>query len=296
LFYKRRVTAPAPFLVQATLGRPVTVAGVGLHSGSPARLTLRPAPPDKGIVFRRLSGGPVEDVRAHWKRYSRQYLCSGVVGTSGVPILTVEHLLAALAVLGIGNLVAEIHGNEVPILDGSALPWLDQLEAAGVVAQDAPRRRLRVLRPVEVRKGPARVRIEPADRFTLHVTNALAPFGRMAWDGEPTPARFRAEIAPSRSHGPLWAIVPKLFFAATGQARLRGASPRTVALTVGPFYLGGRRVRDEPVRHRVLDLVGDLSLAGLPLLGRVTAHHPGHTINGAFVRKLMKDQAAWVET
>ena len=278
---------------QATLAGPVSLSGIGLHTGRQVEVTLRPAAPDHGIVVRRRSGGPAEDVPALHRHYVRQYLCSGIQGASGVPILTVEHLLASLSVFGIDNALVELDGSEIPICDGSALAWCAAIEEAGAAVQAAPRRSLRVLAPVEVRKGDSWLRIEPDDHFSLTVIYRLRPFAGQSWSGVPTPETFRREIAPSRSHGPLAAVLAKLYFAATGQPHLRGASPRTVALTIGRHYLGGMRLPDEPVRHRTLDLIGDLALAGLPLIGRVTAMQPGHGLNGAFVHTLMKRKDCW---
>jgi UDP-3-O-[3-hydroxymyristoyl] N-acetylglucosamine deacetylase len=281
---------------QATLGCAFTVEGIGLHTGRQSRVRVRSAPPGKGIVFRRLTGGPAEDVRATWKNFRRQYLCSGIAGASGVPILTVEHLLAALSVFGIDNAVVELHGNEIPILDGSAQRWCTELERAGVIVQDTPRRSLRVLAPVEARqRNGSFVRIEPAEEFALDVSTSHAPFRPARWRGVPTVATFTDQIAPARSHGPAVGLLAKYAFALTGRAdRLRGVGPRTVALTVRRFYIGGMRLPDEPVRHRTLDLIGDLALAGYPLIGAVVARDPHHALNARLVRALMKQRSAWV--
>jgi UDP-3-O-[3-hydroxymyristoyl] N-acetylglucosamine deacetylase len=226
----------------------------------------------------------------------QQYMCTGIQGTSGSVVRTVEHLLASLSAFGIDNAIIEIEGEELPILDGSALPWCHSILKAGLAEQDAPRRYLRIMRPVELVEDPGRwLRIEPADSFSLRVTSDPPGFGLLTWDGEPSPERFLREIAPSRSHGPLIGYFAKLFFALTRQSRLRGVSFRTVAFTVKGRYLGGMRIPDEPVRHRVLDLLGDLALTGMPLLGRVTGHGTSHRLNNLFVRTLMESTDAWQE-
>lgn len=282
---------------QATVARPIGLSGIGLHSGKRATVTVGPAGADAGIVIRRRSGGPVEDVRALWKNYRRGFRCTGLAGESGQPILTVEHLLASLSAFGIDNALIELDGSEIPIRDGSARDWCAELQAAGIEEQDAPRRYLRVIEPVLVEKYGASLRIDPADGFSLHVTTLQRPFAGLTWEGAPTATTFAREIAPSRSHGPLAGMFAKYYFAAKGLPRLRGAGPRTVALTIGRHYLGGMRLPDEPVRHRALDLIGDLSLAGYPLLGRVTAMQPSHALNASFVRTLMKRTGSWrVET
>ncbi len=275
---------------QATLATAFSASGIGLHGGEIAHVTVHPAPMNTGRIVRHNG----EDIPALWTHRVQQYLCTGIRGDSGAVVRTVEHLLSSLSVFGIDNALIEIDGDELPILDGSAVPWCHAILKAGVLEQDAPRVHLRVLEPVEVREDSGSwLRIEPADVFSISVTSDPPGFGTLAWGGEPTPWTFLCDIAPSRSHGPILSFPSKLFFGATRQPKLRGAGLATVGLTFRGRYINGMRVPDEPVRHRVLDLVGDLALTGAPLIGRVTGHRPRHDLNNALVAAVMLRPQAW---
>ncbi len=272
-----------------TLGRAFTLSGRGLHCGRRSRVRVAPRP-DGGIVFRR---GDVE-VAGTWQHRERQVLANAVRLPDGRPIRLIEHLLAALAAYGIDHAAIEVEGEELPILDGSALPWCRAIAAAGRVATGESRIALEVLEPVEVRCGSQHVRIEPAPVFSLDVRIAMRGLGPMHWTGAVTPDRFVAELAPSRSFGRLcWAVPALLWGLAHNRPVLRGAWPGTTAIVWGDRVLGGMRVPQEPVRHRVLDLVGDLALAGRPILGHVAATNPGHDINSHLLETLMRRERAW---
>jgi UDP-3-O-[3-hydroxymyristoyl] N-acetylglucosamine deacetylase len=279
---------------QATLGAEFSASGVGLHTGRVAQVLVKPAPPTTGLVLRHVSSHPVQDVAANWTNWVPRYQCTGVQGHLAEPIQTIEHLLASLSVFGIDNALIEVDGNELPILDGSAVPWCHALLKAGVQEQDAPRRHIRILEPIEIREQRGGwLRIEPAAQFSVSVVSDPPGFGILSWDGEPTPWTFLCDIAPSRSHGPILGFPAKIYYTITNQPRLRGVSQRTIGLTFGGRYIGGMRVPDEPVRHRVLDLLGDLALAGAPLLGRVTGKRPRHALNYLFVKAIMQAPHAW---
>jgi UDP-3-O-[3-hydroxymyristoyl] N-acetylglucosamine deacetylase len=280
--------------LQATLAAQFSVSGIGLHTGKTARVTVHPAAPDGGRVVRHHGKGTALDIPAVWTHSSPQYMCTGVRAASGAVVHTVEHLLASLSVFGIDNALIEIDGDEFPIFDGSALPWCHAILKAGVEEQNAPRAHIRIIKPVEVREPSGSwLRIEPANEFSVSVRSDPPGFGVLTWDGEPTPWNFLCDIAPSRSHGPIVGFPAKLYYMITNQPRLRGVSHRTIGLTFRGRYLGGMRVPDEPVRHRVLDLVGDLALTGAPLLGRVTGNRPRHALNYQLVRALMEQPDAW---
>jgi UDP-3-O-[3-hydroxymyristoyl] N-acetylglucosamine deacetylase len=275
---------------QATLATSFSATGIGLHGGETTRVTAHPAPADTGRVVRRNG----QDIPALWTHRVQQYLCTGIRSDTGAIVRTVEHLLAGLSVFGIDNALIEIDGDELPILDGSAIPWCHAILKAGVFEQDAPRIHLRMVEPVEVREPAGSwLRIEPADAFSISVTADPPGFGMLTWDGEPTPWTFLCDIAPSRSHGPILSFPWKLFFGATRQPKLRGAGLATVGLTFRGRYINGMRVPDEPVRHRVLDLIGDLALTGAPLIGRVTGHRPRHDLNNLLVAAIMQRPQAW---
>ncbi|MFD0938486.1 UDP-3-O-acyl-N-acetylglucosamine deacetylase, partial [Methylobacterium trifolii] len=253
------------------------------------------APPGHGIVFRRtLKGARTADVPALWTLRESQPLCTAIRSPEGVLVRTVEHLMASLSAHAVDDALVEIDAEELPIFDGSATPWCAAILAAGRIERPAPRPCIRVLRAVEVRDGRRSLRIEPADHLQISASLALAHFGEMHWSGAITPESFDADLAPSRSFGRLkWALPAKIYGFVTRKPFLRGANLSTTAGIVGGRIIGGMKVPDEPVRHRILDLVGDLALAGHPILGRLTAAHTGHELNHALVARLMNEAGAW---
>ncbi|HWP34747.1 MAG TPA: UDP-3-O-acyl-N-acetylglucosamine deacetylase [Thermodesulfobacteriota bacterium] len=276
---------------QTTLARPVTCRGVGLHSGQPVRLALLPAGPGTGIVFVRtdLPGRPALPARV-----------SSVIGTTlattlgrdGVRVGTVEHLLAALYGLGIDNCVVEVSGPEVPIMDGSAAPFVALLESAGCARLDAPRLALVVDRPVELARGEQRIRVEPAGRlelvYEIAYDHPAVPPQRLAMPLDP--ARFAAELAPARTFGFLAEVE-----ALKRRGLARGGSLENAVVVGADRVLnpGGLRFADEFVRHKALDLVGDLALLTVPLVGRVTVSRGGHRLHTDLVAALLADPSAW---
>lgn len=269
--------------------------GIGLHTGDRANVKVCPAEAGSGIVFqRRLSDGRVVSIPAQRHARISQPLCTALQASDGTMVRTVEHLLAALSALQIDNARIEIDCEEVPILDGSAAPWCEAILRAGRVEFPAPRAMIRVLRTVEVRDGRRHLRIEPCNHLSISASVELAKFGEMHWTGAISHENFLHELAPSRSFGRLvWALPVKLYARSRGLPILRGANFSTTAAIFGRHVVGGMRVPDEPVRHRVLDLVGDLSLAGHPILGHVKALHTGHELNHALVAELMCDASSW---
>ncbi|KVN96272.1 UDP-3-O-[3-hydroxymyristoyl] N-acetylglucosamine deacetylase [Burkholderia ubonensis] len=287
---------------QGTLARELTITGHGLHTGRRVSVRILPADPESGVtgvVFRRVARGRTLVTLAVAPALRRaQPLCTMLRNADGVGVRTVEHLLASLLACEIDHAIVELDAEEVPILDGSAKPWVDAIRACGRVALAAPKRFIRVLRPVVVSDGAGdqrrEMRIEPAPRYELSVRNDLRGFGDMHWEGALTPAAFAAEIAPSRSYGRVkWAVPAILAGYVRGVPILRGARPSCTASIVGNRVLGGMRLPDEFVRHRVLDLVGDLALAGAPLLARVSAVRPSHEMNFRLVDALLVDTGAW---
>ena len=279
---------------QATLTFPFERSGKSLHSGRHATVRVCPAPPDHGIVFRRrLTEGRTIDVPALW-RYRESQPLSSALRHEGILVRTIEHLMASLNALRIDNVLIEIDADELPIFDGSATPWCEAIRAAGRSEQAQLRRPIRVLRTVAVTHGRRHIQIEPGTG--LHVTGhiALAHFGSIDWSGAITPESFEREIAPSRSFGRYArAMAGRAFGYVTRKDFLQGVSRRSAALLIRDRVLGGVRLPGEPVRHRVLDLIGDLYLTGHPIEGRVTAFHTGHELNHALVAALMRDRTAW---
>ncbi|HEM8494221.1 TPA: UDP-3-O-acyl N-acetylglycosamine deacetylase [Burkholderia multivorans] len=291
---------------EGTVARPVAMTGHGLHTGRRVQVWILPVEPSDGhhgIVFRRLHGGRELGVLTAGPALRRaQPLCTMLRSEDGLGVRTVEHLLASLLACEIDHAIVELDAEEVPILDGSARPWIDAITAGGRTALSRAKRFLRVLKPVSVADGAGatrrELRIEPADRYEFSVRDDLKGFGDMQWDGLLTPRTFVSEIASSRSYGRIkWAVPAIAVGYLTGTPILRGARPSCTASIIGNHVIGGLRAPDEFVRHRVLDLVGDLALAGAPLLGRVTAHRPTHEMNYRLLSALIGTPGAceWVD-
>lgn len=279
---------------QSTLDEAFTLSGRGLHTGRAVTVRVSPAEAGTGIVFHRAWKGRTASVPALWHLYETQPLCTALRGPDGTLVRTVEHLMATFSAFGIDNATVELDAEELPIFDGSALLWCAAFSQAGRRPLAAARRRLSVRRTVEVRDGERSLHIEPSDRFSIAGELALAKFGAMRWQGEITRESFVSALAPSRSFGRLkWAVPLKLYAYVTGRPVLRGANFRTTAAILGDRVIGGMRGANEPVRHRILDLVGDLALIGHPVLGHVTARHTGHRLNHALIAALLRDPTAW---
>ncbi|MGF6933101.1 UDP-3-O-[3-hydroxymyristoyl] N-acetylglucosamine deacetylase [Paraburkholderia sp. UCT70] len=287
---------------EGTLARVLTVSGHGLHTGRRVNVRILPgtANSSRGIVFRRMQQGrALAEFAVNPALRRGQPLCTMLESADGVRVRTVEHLLASLLTCEIDRATIELDAEEVPILDGSAQPWLDEIRACGRLALPHAKRFIRVLRPVKIADGAGTrdersMSIEPAAAYELSVRNDLKGFGELRWDGALTPESFASEIAPSRSYGRVkWAIPAIAAGYVRGTPILRGARLSCTAAIVGNRVLGGMRVPDEFVRHRVLDLVGDMAMAGAPLLGRVSALRPSHEMNYRLVAALLADRDAW---
>ncbi|WP_213768582.1 UDP-3-O-acyl N-acetylglycosamine deacetylase [Caballeronia sp. dw_19] len=283
---------------QGTLARNLELSGRGLHTGR--RVNVRVVPSEAGgIIFRRMGSGRVlAELPASPSIRLAQPLCT-TLQIDSVRVRTVEHLLASLLACEIDHATVELDAEEVPILDGSAQPWIEAITNCGRRSLSARKRFIRVLRRVSVEDGVGSknvrsMSIEPSDRYEMSVRNDLKGFGNLHWDGGITPASFAAEIAPSRSYGRVkWAALAIVAGYVRGVPILRGARLSSTAAIVGSKVIGGMRLPDEFVRHRVLDLVGDLALAGAPLLGRVTAVRPSHEMNYRLLAALLADRDAW---
>jgi len=278
---------------QTTLDRAVACQGIGLHSGAPATLTLRAAKPDSGIVFVRTDVDPlVATVAAVASNVVDTTLSTTLANAAGTRVATVEHVLATLNGLGIDNAVVEIDGPEVPIMDGSAEPFVALVNRAGIKTQASQRRPLEVRRSIEVRRGDKWARIEPAPAFAIDVTidfeaRAVA---RQRHELVLDPERFAREIARARTFGFADEVE---HLRASGLAR--GGSLDNAVVVAGDRILNedGLRYADEFVRHKVLDCLGDFYLAGAPILGRVAAFCTGHKLNHELIATMLADPTAW---
>ena len=282
---------------QQTLRNRIGCTGVGLHSGEKINMNLAPGAAGSGIVFRRTG---VRDeaafVRADWRNVTDTTLCTTLGNEHGTKVATVEHLMAAFAGCGIDNAVVELDGPEVPIMDGSAAPFVFLIECAGTVEQDLPRRPIRVLREIEVRQGERWARLSPAEVFGIdfEIEYDNQVISRQVCRFTAGEGAFKAELCRSRTFGFAHEVD-----ALHGLGLARGASLDNAVVVSGDKVLNanGLRYQDEFVRHKVLDSIGDLYLAGAVLKGRMEGFCSGHTMNHRLLRKLFETEGAWcVET
>lgn len=282
------------FSRQTTLRLPVSVTGIGVHSGQPATLTLSPADVNSGIVFIRTGlEGPDREIAARPEAVIATDFATVLGDKNGPLISTAEHVLAALRGMGVDNATVEVDGPEAPIMDGSAAPFVAAIEQAGIIELAAPRRYIEVLKSVQVVVGRASGELRPyAHGFRTEVEIAFdnPMIGRQAFDLEITPQSFRRDICRARTFGCM-ADVAKLWSAGFAL----GASFENSVVVDESRVLNpeGLRYSDEFVRHKVLDAVGDLALAGLPILGAYRSVCGGHKLNHAVLCALMADRTAW---
>lgn len=282
------------FSRQTTLRSQVTVTGIGVHSGSAASLTLGPADINSGFVFIRTGANGVErEIRAVASAVVATELAT-VLGDHGGPLVsTAEHILAALRGMGVDNATIEVDGPEVPIMDGSAAPFVEAIDRAGIVQQAAPRRFIEILKPVRVVQGDSVGELRPYSggfRAELEISFANPLIGRQAYAFDLEPVSFRRDICRARTFGCM-ADVNKLWSA--GYALGASLENSVVFDDTRLMNVEGLRYADECVRHKVLDVVGDLALAGLPLLGLYRSVRGGHKLNHAVLTALMADRHAW---
>jgi UDP-3-O-[3-hydroxymyristoyl] N-acetylglucosamine deacetylase len=276
---------------QSTLGTAVEVAGVGLHTGNQVTVRLTPAPAFTGFVFRRTDLGDF-DVPAAPHAVARVSYATTLM-RQGVMVSTVEHLLAALVGCGVDNCIIEIDGMEVPILDGSAEGWVDLIDEARVRELEAARQYLCIRRPVEVVEANRSIRIIPADeyRITCHIDFEHPVVGRQQRSVSITNGEFGPELAAARTFGFVHEVE------ALRQAGLiqGGSTENAIVLTPHGGMLNEVPLRwpDEFVRHKMIDIVGDLALFGMPVLGHVMADRAGHALHTQLVAKVVRDEAAW---
>ncbi len=279
--------------VQCTLKSAAKFTGVGLHSGEPVRMVVKPASADYGIWFRRVditSGDAL--IPARWDAVVPSRLCTLIANPSGVTVSTIEHVMAALAGCGIHNALIEIDGPEVPILDGSSVPFVEAFLARGIREQAEPVRAIRILEPVEVREGEAVARLEPADEFEIDfsIDFAETAIGRQEKSLNMANGAFVRELCDSRTFC-RQADVDAM--RANGLAL--GGTFENAVVFEGDRILspGGLRHADEPVRHKMLDALGDLSLAGGPIIGRYTGIRAGHALTNRLLRALFARREAF---
>jgi len=278
---------------QHTVRAPATFAGVGVHTGAYTRVAVRPAATDTGIVFVRTDITDLDNVvPCAPETVVKTQLGTVIANEAGVTVSTIEHLMAALVMLGVDNAVVELDGPEMPIMDGSSLPFLRVLDRAGVRMQEAPRRYIEILETVEVVDGDKRASLSPADGFEVafEIRFPTAVIGTQKIDMPMDEQAFRDELADCRTFGFLHEVE-----ALRAMGLARGGTMENVVVIEGDRVLNpeGLRRPDEFVRHKALDAIGDLYVLGAPILGRFEGELAGHAINNQLVRALAAKPAAW---
>ncbi len=279
--------------MQHSLAASVSCDGIGLHSGQHVRMSLKPAGVGHGIVFVRTDVNKfIRSIPALISNVTTTQLGTNIANSAGTSVGTIEHVMAALFGLGIDNAIIELDGPEVPILDGSSEPFSAMIQRAGIRAQGAPRRSLDVLKPVEVRQGNKLARLEPFDGFQLDVTVDFQSraIGRQRLVLDCTPESFVHDLGSARTFG-----FADQVDALQANGLARGGSLDNAIVIDGHEIVnqGSLRFHDEFVRHKALDAVGDLALAGAPIKGRYVAERAGHELNAALLRALMAEESAW---
>ena len=281
------------YALQQSLKSKISCCGTGLHSGVNVTMTLLPAPPHTGIIFRRTdANGNGLEIAAHIENVVDDRMCTTLGDGKGATIATVEHLMAALSGCGIDNLYVEVDGGELPIMDGSAAPFVFLIECAGVVEQDAPRRAIEILKPIRVEDEDRQAELSPGVGFSVgfEIEFGSDAIGQQDMDVELVNGTFKGELSRARTFG---------FIEEVDQLRAMGlalgGSLDNAVVVSGDAVLNedGLRYKDEFVRHKILDCVGDLYLAGAPIIGHFKGNRSGHALNHSILRSLLADQGSW---
>ena len=274
---------------QRTLRRSVSCTGIGLHSGNKVTLSLKPAPADSGIRFQRADLGGLEIPAVVTHLGGIQYQTG--LTREAVSVETVEHLLAALTALGIDNVIVELNSPEVPIMDGSAAPFVYLVNEAGVKRLPAPRRYLKALRPISLTQGDKRIALYPSDHFkvTYSISFDHPLLRHQSRTMKITEESFVEEIAPARTFG----FLKEVEMLRQNGLALGGSLENAIVLGETGVLNNALRFEDEFVRHKILDVIGDLSLVGYPVVGHLVAHRGGHALHTAFAARILEEPDAW---
>ena len=275
--------------VQHTIRRSVSCSGIGLHSGEKVTLLLRPARAGYGVRFRRADLGGVE-IPATVDNVDRLHYATGLSRDAGT-VETVEHLLAALVSLGVDNVVVELNQAEVPIMDGSAASFVYLVHEAGLKRLTRPRRYLKALRPISLTRGEKRIALYPSDHFkvTYSISFDHPLLRHMTHTLRVTRESFVDEIAPARTFG----FLKEVEMLRQKGLALGGSLDNAVVLGETGVLNSSLRFDDEFVRHKILDVIGDLALVGYPVIGHLVAHRGGHELHAAFAEKILQESEAW---
>ena len=275
--------------VQRTLRRSISCAGIGLHSGKKVTLSLKPAPSDFGIRFRRIDLGGLE-IPATVSHLGGISYATGLTKEDG-SVDTVEHLLAALVSMSVDNVIVELNTPEVPIMDGSASPFIYLLQEAGIKRLSAPRRYLKVTRPIALSRGDKRIAVYPSDHFKVTYSISfdhplLRHQARTLRISEDT---FLEDIAPART----FCFLKEVEQLRQNGLALGGSLDNAIVIGDTGVLNNALRFEDEFVRHKILDVIGDLALVGHPIVGHVVAHRGGHALHTAFAARMLEETDAW---
>jgi UDP-3-O-[3-hydroxymyristoyl] N-acetylglucosamine deacetylase len=285
---------------QTTVSRPVSLSGIGVHSGADVSITFNPAEADTGVVFNRMhDNGEVTELRAVSSQVGNTDLCTVLGFSPARSVATIEHVMAAVYALGLDNVLIEVDGAEMPIMDGSSMPFIDAIEQVGLVSLGVKRRYIRVTKPVRIEHGGSWSEFRPYDgmRFEVEIDFDTPLIGRQKWEGDMTASTFKAELSRARTFG-FMRDVERLW--ASGHA-LGSSLENSVVISDDNTVInveGLRYAKDEFVRHKTLDAVGDLALAGAPFIGCYRSYRGGHKMNANALKALLSDPTAYevVET
>ncbi|WP_313061100.1 UDP-3-O-acyl-N-acetylglucosamine deacetylase [Agrobacterium cavarae] len=280
---------------QTTIANPVQLKGIGVHSGNPASMTFQPAEAGTGIVFSRtLENGTVVEVKAVSANVGNTDLCTVIGRSPAQSVATVEHVMAGIYAMGIDNLIVEVDGPEVPIMDGSSAPFIEAIESVGIVNLGVKRRYIRVIKPVRIDAGASWAEFRPYDgtRFEVEIDFDTPLIGRQTWKGDLTAETFKNELSRARTFG-FMRDVERLW--AAGYA-LGSSLENSVVISDDHTVInmeGLRYEKEEFVRHKTLDAVGDLALAGAQFIGCYRSYRGGHKVNANALKALLSAPTAY---
>jgi len=283
-------------IFQKTLRNSISCTGVGVHSGNVVNMTLKPAAAGTGIVFRRLDVAPeVSEISALYNTVSELVMCTTIANAANVKVATIEHFLASFSVSGVYNAFVELDGPEVPVMDGSAAPFIFLIECADIIEQELPRQYIKVLKEIEVRDGDAAAILSPGDNVSIAFEIAFdnQRIGRQSCSFNMRNGTFKNELSRARTFGFLGELEQ---LKSMGLAK--GGSLENAIVLSGEEVLNeeGLRYQDEFVRHKALDAVGDLYLAGAPIIGQFHGYRSGHALNNKLLHAFLSDKNAWCYT
>ncbi len=277
---------------QKTLAHPTSLSGIGLHSGQPATITIHPAPADTGVVFYQKTTDTVHSCPAFIKHLRPMDLCT-TIGLNGFQIQTVEHVLSALAGLEIDNAYLELDGNEVPAVDGSAAPFVNLIQTVGAVEQDQPRTYLKIVQPLSVGNDSRSLAVYPSalPKISYSIDYPHPLIQHQTYIHDCSIKEFEQNIAGART----FAFRHEVELLWSRGLGIGGSLDNTLVLSeTGLMNEKGFRFHDECVRHKVLDLIGDLSLLGIPVIGHFVAHRAGHSVHAQMVKAILENPEAWI--